>query len=178
MLRATGFLLLASLGPAWAGEGYGLPPLPSPSGEVLLTVTGSISVTNAEGAALFDLAMLRDLPQISIRTSTPWTAVAQEFRGVPLFDLLARIGAQDGLLTAHAINDFISTLPLDDARNRQALIAYEIDGAEIPIRSKGPLWLIYPFDSESSLRTEVIYARSIWQLDRLELAVAADEPGG
>lgn len=182
MLRATGYLLvLASLVSGFAGAGAAdplPPPLPPPAGEVLLTVTGTVPLTNAEGAALFDLDMLRALPQASIRTTTPWTATAQEFRGVPLFDLLARIGVQEGVLTAHAINDFISTLPLADSRNRQAIIAYEIDGAEIPIRSKGPLWLMYPFDSESSLRTEVIFARSIWQLDRFELGPVGTGDGG
>jgi hypothetical protein len=36
------------------------------------------------------------------------------------------------------------------------------------LRDKGPLWIIYPYDSKSDFRTEVVYSRSIWQRDRLE----------
>ena len=35
------------------------------------------------------------------------------------------------------------------------------------VREKGPLWVIYPFDSDPEYQTEVIYSRSIWQLDRI-----------
>jgi len=37
------------------------------------------------------------------------------------------------------------------------------------VREKGPLWVIYPYDSDAKFRTEVIYSRSIWQLDRLAI---------
>jgi len=37
------------------------------------------------------------------------------------------------------------------------------------LREKGPLWVIYPYDSDAKFRTEVIYSRSIWQLDRLAI---------
>jgi hypothetical protein len=36
------------------------------------------------------------------------------------------------------------------------------------VRDKGPLWLVYPYDSVSAYQTEVIYARSIWQVKQME----------
>lgn len=36
------------------------------------------------------------------------------------------------------------------------------------VRDKGPLWVIYPYDSDPALQSEVTYARSIWQLVRIE----------
>jgi hypothetical protein len=36
------------------------------------------------------------------------------------------------------------------------------------MRNKGPLWLVYPYDSNVALQTEAVYARSIWQLVRIE----------
>jgi hypothetical protein len=44
-----------------------------------------------------------------------------------------------------------------------------MDGNAMSVRDKGPLWVIYPYDSDAAYRTEVIYSRSIWQLDRLEV---------
>ncbi|WP_296762669.1 hypothetical protein [Sediminimonas sp.] len=38
------------------------------------------------------------------------------------------------------------------------------------LRDKGPVWLLYPFDSAPRFRTELHYARSVWQLDRIEIA--------
>ena len=37
------------------------------------------------------------------------------------------------------------------------------------MRDKGPLWIIYPYDQNTDYQTEVIYSRSIWQLDRIEV---------
>ena len=37
------------------------------------------------------------------------------------------------------------------------------------VRDKGPFWIIYPFDSNPDYQSEVIYSRSIWQLNRLEV---------
>ncbi|MDP5360810.1 MAG: oxidoreductase, partial [Paracoccaceae bacterium] len=34
---------------------------------------------------------------------------------------------------------------------------------------KGPLWVVYPYDMSADYRSEVIYYRSIWQLDRIEV---------
>ena len=35
-------------------------------------------------------------------------------------------------------------------------------------RDKGPLWVIYPYHDNIDYRSETIYSRSIWQLDRIE----------
>ena len=37
------------------------------------------------------------------------------------------------------------------------------------VRDKGPLILIYPFDSHPSLRAQMHFNRSIWQVNGLSL---------
>jgi hypothetical protein len=37
----------------------------------------------------------------------------------------------------------------------------------MPLRDKGPLWIVFPFDSATEFQRESIYARSIWQLNRI-----------
>lgn len=49
----------------WAGT------LPKPEGKVLLTLTGNIANTNADGKAVFDTASLEKLGMISFQTSSP-----------------------------------------------------------------------------------------------------------
>jgi hypothetical protein len=67
-----------------------------------------------------------------------------------------------------AINDYMIEVPVSDAVEGGPIIAFEMDGKPMSVRDKGPLWLIYPFDSNPDYQTEVFYSRSIWQLNRIE----------
>jgi hypothetical protein len=143
--------------------------LPAPSSEVLLTVTGAISVTNADGAAVFDRAMLEAMDPVEFNTTTTWTDGPQIFTGVLLFDLLALLGVTEGTLRATAINDYAVDIPVSDAVEGGPIVAYLLNGAPMSVRDKGPLWIVYPYDAKREYRSEVIYSRSIWQLDRMEV---------
>ncbi|WP_252928140.1 hypothetical protein [Paracoccus sp. 08] len=50
-------------------------------------------------------------------------------------------------------------------------MAYLMDDREISVRDKGPLWIVYPYDADRQYQTEVIYSRSIWQLNCLRTAL-------
>jgi hypothetical protein len=56
---------------------------------------------------------------------------------------------------------------MSDAVEGGPIVAYLMNGEEMSIRDKGPLWVIYPYDSDADFRSEVVFTRSIWQLDRL-----------
>ncbi|ASP21632.1 oxidoreductase [Antarctobacter heliothermus] len=140
-----------------------------PQGAVVLTVTGNINRTNGDGAARFDLDMLRAVGETEVVTDTIWTTGDLVFTGVQLVDLLAYLGAGEGDLSARAINDYAVNVPVTDAVEGGPIIAYEVDGNTMSRREKGPLWLVYPYAASSDYRTEVIYARSIWQLDRMTI---------
>lgn len=147
----------------------GAEPLPEPTGDVLLTVSGAIARGDAEGVARLDRAMLEALPVAEFTTATVWTEGAHSFTGVPLADLLEHVGAEGALLRASAINDYTVEIPVDDAVSGGPIVAYRMDGEEMSVRDKGPLWIVYPYDSSADYRNEIIYARSIWQLDRIEV---------
>jgi hypothetical protein len=162
-IRLTAAALITSLAlPAWA-------ELAVPQGEVILTVSGNIAETNAKDTALFDLDMLRALPSQAFETSTIWTNGPQQFKGVPLNSLLAALGAQGSALRAIAINAYEVQIPTSDAQDGGPIIAYELNGDTMSVRDKGPLWVVYPYDSDPRFRTEVVYSRSIWQLDQIEI---------
>ncbi|WP_460272163.1 putative pterin-binding protein [Celeribacter sp. ULVN23_4] len=144
--------------------------LGTPTGPVILTLSGEIEQTNGHGVAAFDLEMLRALGESEIETETIWTPGVHVFKGVRLQTLLDHVGAQAGVIMATAINDYVVEIPVSDATEGGPIVAYEMDGKLMSRRDKGPLWVIYPFSSSSDYRTEVIYSRSIWQLDRMILA--------
>lgn len=143
--------------------------LEPPTGRVLLTITGDIAERNSPDGATFDLAMLEKLPQHSFSTKTPWYSRPRKFTGVTLRDLLAAVGAKGGIAHAVALNDYRVDIAIDEAVRDGMLVAYRLDGDEMPVRSKGPLVLIYPFDDRPELRTALHYGRAAWQLTRLEL---------
>lgn len=143
--------------------------LAAPQGDVILTVSGLIATTNADGSAQFDLAMLQAMDVQEFTTTTIWTDGEDSYTGVGLKALLESLGANGATLKASAINDYTIEIPTDSLTDAYPIVAYHQNGAEMPVRNKGPLWVIYPYSSDTGLQSEVIYSRSIWQLDRLEV---------
>ena len=168
MLRLPAFLVLAAAATA-AATAAPAEDLGTPSGEIVLTVHGAIARTNAGDTAVFDRAMLEALPAVSFATSTIWTDGTPEFTGVSLSALLEAVGAEGGTLRAVALNAYGVEIPASDAVEGGPILAYAMDGAPMSVRDKGPLWIVYPYDSTAEYRTEVIYSRSIWQLSEVEI---------
>ena len=141
--------------------------LARPEGDVLLTVTGAIGVTNDGDAAAFDRAMLEELDPVTIETTTIWTDGVQTFTGVPLDRLMDVVGATGTSVDATAINDYSVAIPASDWVDGGPIVAFLNNGEPMSVRDKGPLWIVWPFDDNPAFQTETIYSRSIWQLDRI-----------
>ena len=147
--------------------------LAEPAGPVLLTVTGAIEETNTPAGAVFDDAMLAALPQVSFTTTTIWTKDREvAFTGPTLASVLDAVGATGDVVMARAINDYIVEFDRADLTQEAPIVARLIDGAPFGIRENGPLWVVYPYDTAPEYRTELVFARSIWQL--VELTVEAE----
>lgn len=138
--------------------------LPAPAGKVILTMEGEIGRTNADGKALFDLDMLHALPGREIRTRTPWTEGVTAFEGPLGTALLEAVGARGTRLVITAINDYSVEVPVDDLQRHKVILALRQNGELLRVRDKGPLFLVYPFDEDPALNSEVIQSRSIWQI--------------
>jgi hypothetical protein len=149
-----------------AGPALALEPA---SGPVVLTVMGRLAQPNAGKVARFDMAMLERLPQRSFVTGTPWYGEAHKFTGPLLRDVLAACGASGSRLRAIALNDYSVDLPFEDTQHHDVLLARLLDDKPMAVRDKGPLFIIYPFDSDAQLRSTVYYSRSAWQLKSLEV---------
>ena len=143
--------------------------LDRPAGKVILTVTVALNARNDANGADFDLALFEHLPQHSFSTRTPWYPQPRKFHGVLVSELLKVVDSQATSVRAVALNDYRVEIPADDLIRHGALIASHLDDRPIAVRDKGPLLIIYPFDSRPELRTAVHYSRAIWQLRGLEL---------
>lgn len=138
-------------------------------GKVVLSVAGNVTKANAGARADFDMAMLEKLPQHSFTTATPWYPQPKTFTGPLLRDVLAAAGAKGALLRAVALNDYKIEIPAGDADRFDVIVARLLDGQPMPVREKGPLFIVYPFDSSAELRSERYYSRSAWQLRTLDV---------
>jgi hypothetical protein len=143
--------------------------LPPASGKVILTISGKVAEKNTADASQFDLAMLEKLPQQTFTTKTPWSKDPIKFTGPLLRDVLAAAKANGTTIKAVALNDYKTAIPVDDAKRYDMILAHRMNGEPIPVRTKGPLFIVYPFDSKAELQSSKFYARSAWQLKSMDI---------
>ncbi len=141
--------------------------LPQPVERVILTVSGRIGATNRDGAAEFDRPMLEGLGTTSFETTTPWYDGPVRFDGVRMDQLMQAVRASGETVVAYALNDYSTEIPMADFARYNVLLALKRNGQYMPVRDKGPLFIVYPYDSDPQLRHQRFYSRSAWQLARL-----------
>jgi hypothetical protein len=88
---------------------------------------------------------------------------------VPLGRLLDRLGASGSRLIAVALNDYSAELPIDDIRKHDVLLALKRNGEYMPVQNKGPIFIVYNFDSNPELKNQKFYSRSVWHIAKLEV---------
>lgn len=135
---------------------------------VVLSISGRLVQNGlAGGPALLDQDQLAALPQHSFTTKTPWYPKPRKFTGPLLRDVLAAVGAQGETVEALALNDYKVSIPMEDIAKHPVLLARLMDDQPMPVRDKGPLFILYPFDAEPNFRSALYYSRSVWQLKAL-----------
>lgn len=159
-IKSMGALFMVC-GSAWA--------LDAPKGPVVLQISGLIEVRNQSSVAALDMVTLKALPQASFTTHTPWDQNPVSFSGPLLRDVLQLVQAKGAHIQAVALNDYRVKLPVSDAHAHDVVVAIQMDGKPIPVRTKGPLFIIYPFDAKKELQHKTFYERSIWQLKAIEV---------
>lgn len=134
--------------------------------DIVLTVSGDIE---GDAPISFTDAELAALPVVEFETATIWTDGVHTFSGPSLKSVLEAVGAGSGALELVAANDYKVSLPRDVIEDEYPIIANRINGKAFGIRDKGPLWVIFPYDTEPRFQTELTYAYSIWQLTQLQI---------
>jgi hypothetical protein len=141
--------------------------LGSPHEKPILTITGRITLHNNGDVVRFDRPMLEALGIRSFTTKTPWYSEPVSFEGVLMRTLLHEVGASGDRVTALALNDYSTEIPISDFEQFDVLLALKRDGNYMPVRDKGPLFIVYPYDSDARLQSQTYYGRSAWQIWKL-----------
>jgi hypothetical protein len=137
---------------------------PADTGKPILTVTGKVG---APGGVTFDREALERLGLVTFETTTPWHTGKVKFEGVPLKVLMKHVAASGSTLQALALNDYSTDIPMEDFDKYNVILALKRDGEYMPVRDKGPLFVVYPYDSDPELKSQKFYSRSAWQVKSL-----------
>jgi hypothetical protein len=86
---------------------------------------------------------------------------------VSLDKLMKHVGAKGQRVVAIALNDYSTEIPIEDFAKYGTILALKRDGEYMPVKDKGPLFIIYPYDSKPELKNQTYYGRSAWQVAKL-----------
>lgn len=164
--RRTFLIASAAVGGLVVGGKALMAQQTQPASDTILTV---VPAPGADPVHYSD-ADLAAMTTISFSTSTIWTEGIQEFSGPSLATVLQAAGLPDGAGSVRlvALNDYAIDLDIAQIEAAAPIVANRIDGAPFGVRDKGPLWVVFPYDSAPRYRAESVYAVSVWQLRHIE----------
>ncbi len=143
-------------------------PLDARAEDVLLTISSELS--SSGGPIQLTRSELTTLPQVEVQTTTEWTDGRPVFEGPLARDVIERMPSNgEKVANAIALNDFSVEIPLSDFERYNVILALRMNGRELSLRDKGPIWIVYPRDEHNELLDPSFNSRWIWQLDRLQL---------
>ena len=138
-----------------------------PKGEVILSIDGMINECNEGLEVHLDRALVDALPRTQIKTENPWDHGPVVYEGVLLRDLMKFAKADGTTATITALNDYRADIPIADMEKYDVILADKRDGVALPVRDKGPFFVVFPFTDSPELASEARYAQSVWQVNRI-----------
>jgi hypothetical protein len=123
--------------------------IPKPTGDVIVTVTGKIGTTNSDKAIVMDLATIESVGLVDYTVTDPFNGGKVTFRGPVMSDLLDLWQVPQDATSLHvvALNDYVVDVPMPDLRKYPVIFALQQDGKYMPVETRGPAMLVYPYDN-------------------------------
>jgi hypothetical protein len=144
--------------------------IPAPSGDVILTVTGKIGAANAGDAIEMDLATIESAGLVDYSMTDPFEGDKVVFRGPLMANLLDLWGVPQDATTLHvvALNDYVVDVPIVDLRKYPVIFAVQQDGEYMPVESRGPAMLVYPYE-DFEFDKNIYNNYWAWQIKTIEV---------
>lgn len=137
-----------------------------------LTISGKINrFTDAKRKVyVFSEAEFIKLPSIRMRTSSVWTPVS-DWTGPSLKSILEKVGVEPSATKLHpiALDEFASTIPLQDVAKYEPVVAHSRDGKRLLDAKYGPMFIVYPRDSHPELQNPTAETKFVWALCKIEV---------
>jgi hypothetical protein len=129
--------------------------------------------TQSQETLLVTNEMMDALPQESFNTSTIWNEGINTYSGPSLRSVLDLIATSDHIkvIRLTAANDYVIDIPVHMIGQHQPILTTRINDTALSLRQKGPVWLMFPFDSDPSYQSARHKARAVWQLIRIDVTL-------
>lgn len=144
--------------------------IPAPSGDPILTVTGKIGTTNSDKAIVMDLATVESVGEVDYHVTDPFEGNKTVFRGPLMSNLLDlwKVPADATTLHVVALNDYVVDVPIVDLRKYPVVFALEQDGKYMPVSTRGPAMLVYPYE-DFKFDTNIYNNYWAWQIKTIDV---------
>jgi len=141
-------------------------PLPAPTGETEIVITGDLALPNVEDRGEVNLALFDQFGSVAISVDDPFERRTLNFQAVPADTFLGAFGiAPDAAITWSALDNYEVSLTRSQLANEGAYIAFRTgDGAPLPINEGGPARIVFP-DPSGEIGSEPNLW--IWSISRL-----------
>jgi hypothetical protein len=122
--------------------------IPAPTGEAILKVTGKIAAKNSGDSIQMDMPTIESVGLVDYKVTDPFEKKATTFRGVLMSTLLDlwKVDKDATILEMIALNDYKVEVPISDLRKYPVIFATQQDGQYMPVATRGPAMLVYPYD--------------------------------
>jgi hypothetical protein len=144
--------------------------IPVPTGDVILTVTGNVGTHNVGEEIQMDLASIEAVGLVDYTLTDPFEKREIAYQGPLMSSLLELWQVPDTATTLNmvALNDYAVDVPLKDLREYPVIFALKADGAYMPISTRGPAMLVYPYD-DFTFDQAVYNDYWIWQIKSIDV---------
>lgn len=145
---------------------------PRPAGNVVLTVTGDITVKNADTGLEFDMPMLEGLGISRCEVKDPWLG-KKVYEGILISTILQYAGAGNtaGEVVVVAKDGKKVAVKAADAVKFPIMLATRDGGKAIGTGLGGPVKLVFPYDTHPEV--EKLYDKNNWNWYVVTLEVKA-----
>ncbi len=146
-------------------------PIPAPSGDVVLTLFGDISVTNSGETLQLDMATIEQLGLVKYTVDDPWLEVRTTYTGVLMSDIkkYAGMSAAATSIQMTALDDFSVDISVADIDRWPIMLATRINGDYMDIENAGPTRIIFPYHT-GTFDLETYNKFWIWNLKSMDVS--------
>ncbi|MEN9562086.1 MAG: hypothetical protein RIR73_330 [Chloroflexota bacterium] len=143
--------------------------VPSPTGEIILTVDGNINQKNSDNGLQFDISTLESLGLVKYDVDDPFGKKNIVYTGVLISQILNVAGASESAdtLMLTALDDYSVDMKVADTVKWPFMIAIQADGEYMPIDKNGPLLSVIPFNDFTELDHLTYDSAWVWSLYKI-----------
>ena len=146
-------------------------PLPAPTGDVILKVTGDLTQPNVGDECLFDAALF-DYYAVEQTLDDPWMGDGLEYRGLTLNKVWELCGGSAEAEVAVLVAEDGMTIEVAaaDLKEWPIMLAYQVGGEDLIKDLGGPVKLVFPAEAADTYPKEMW----MWWVAEVQIGKAAE----